>query len=217
MSTWSIIPLKSFKRPKSRLNDSLSLDQRRSLVKAMFITVSESLKASSLFKENFVVTEDKEVIKFAKSFGIKGFLQNKPGLNQGVKEITAVAKQKKVKNLFIIHADIPGVDEQIIRLIFNKHRKLLKIFKAGVTIAPDLKGEGSNCMICSPPDIIKFRYGPDSCTSHLEEAYDSGAKVQLYTSKKLGMDLDRDKDLIEFMKKKGLNHISEYFKQKNDG
>ena len=210
MSSWSVVPIKSFKRPKSRLNDSLSLEERRDLVKTMFIGVVDSLRISKIFKERYVVTEDKEVIKFAKQFGVKGLLQKKPGLNQGVTEMAILAKKKNVKNLLIIHGDIPRADSKIIRLIFNKHRKLLKKYKKGLTISPDLEGEGSNCLICSPPDIIKFRYGPGSCTAHLEAAYESEIKAQIYSSKKLGMDLDRDEDLVKFMKKKGLSSISEY-------
>ena len=210
MSSWSVVPIKSFKRPKSRLNDSLSLEERRDLVKTMFIGVVDSLRISKIFKERYVVTEDKEVIKFARQYGVKGLLQKKPGLNQGVTEIAILAKKKNVKNLLIIHGDIPRVDSKIIRLIFNKHRKLLKKYKKGLTISPDLEGEGSNCMICSPPDIIKFRYGPGSCTAHLEAAYEAEIKAQIYSSKKLGMDLDRDEDLVKFMRKKGLSTISEY-------
>ena len=210
MSSWSVVPIKSFKRPKSRLNDSLSLEERRNLVKAMLITVVNSLGSSQIFEERYVVTEDIEVIKFAKRYGVKGLLQKKPGLNQGVTEIAALAKRKNIKNLFIIHGDIPRVDKKIIRLIFNKHRKLLKKYKKGLTIAPDLEGEGSNCMICSPPDTIKFRYGPGSCTAHLEAAHDSKVKAQLYSSKKLGMDIDRDEDLDKFMRKKGITNVSEY-------
>ena len=79
---------------------------------------------------------------------LKVYFKKKPGLNQGVTDIAALAKRNNIKNLFIIHGDIPRVDAKIIRLIFNKHRKLLKKYKKGLTIAPDLEGEGSNCMIC---------------------------------------------------------------------
>ena len=77
MSSWSVVPIKSFKRPKSRLNDSLSLEERRNLVKDMFITVVNSLRSSQIFEERYVVTEDIEVIKFAKKYGVKGLLQKK--------------------------------------------------------------------------------------------------------------------------------------------
>ena len=69
ISIWAITPMKSFKRPKSRLGDALSLIQRRILVKHMLTKVLLSQKKSNLFKEHLVVTEDKEVINFVKKMG----------------------------------------------------------------------------------------------------------------------------------------------------
>jgi len=66
ISIWAITPMKSFKRPKSRLGDALSLRQRRILVKHMLSKVLLSQKKSNLFKEHLVVTEDEEVINFVK-------------------------------------------------------------------------------------------------------------------------------------------------------
>ena len=79
MSIWAVTPLKSFKRPKSRLGDVLSLIQRRTLVKYMLKSVLSSQKKSKLFEKLFVVTEDEDVIKFANELGIDGLLQKKPG------------------------------------------------------------------------------------------------------------------------------------------
>ena len=59
---WAITPIKSFKRPKSRLGDVLNLKQRRVLVKHMLNRVLVSQKKSKLFKKFLVVTEDKEVV-----------------------------------------------------------------------------------------------------------------------------------------------------------
>ena len=84
----------------------------------------------------------------------------------------------------------------------------------GVTLVPDTLGEGTNCMICSPPNIIKFRYGPGSCLAHLEEAYNANVKCQIYRSKKLAMDIDQDADLNSFLKKKGFLSVDDYISKK---
>ena len=214
MSIWSVVPLKSFKRPKSRLNDSLSLEQRRILVKTMFKDIINEQKKSKLFTKRMVVSEDKDVIKFARTFGVEGLLQRKPGLNQGISQIADLAKKKKIQTLLIIHGDVPRVDKTILKLILTKHKKLIKNSKKGVTLVPDTLGEGTNCMICSPPNIIKFRYGPGSCLAHLEEAYNANVKCQIYRSKKLAMDIDQDADLNSFLKKKGFLSVDDYISKK---
>ena len=214
MSIWSVVPLKSFKRPKSRLNDSLSLEQRRILVKTMFKDIINEQKKSKLFTKRMVVSEDKDVIRFARTFGVEGLLQRKPGLNQGISQIADLAKKKKIQTLLIIHGDVPRVDKTILKLILTKHKKLVKNSKKGVTLVPDTLGEGTNCMICSPPNIIKFRYGPGSCLAHLEEAYNANVKCQIYRSKKLAIDIDQDADLNGFLKKKGFLSVDDYFSKK---
>ena len=85
-SLWAITPIKSFKRPKSRLSDTLSLEERRVLVKYMLKKILLSQKKSKLFKEHLVVTEDEDVVKFVKTLGFNTLLQKKPGLNQGITE-----------------------------------------------------------------------------------------------------------------------------------
>jgi len=210
MSIWAVTPLKSFKRPKSRLGDVLSLIQRRTLVKYMLKSVLSSQKKSKLFEKLFVVTEDEDVIKFANELGIDGLLQKKPGLNQGISEVALIAKKGGAKSLFIIHGDIPLVNSSVLKSIIKKHKELIKVFKRGITISPDTLGEGTNCMICTPPDIIEFHYGPGSCLAHMETAHRNNFKVKLYRSKRLQFDIDRVSDLSKLVEKKGYTKVSDY-------
>ena len=201
MSIWAVTPVKSFKRPKSRLGDVLSLIDRRTLVKDMLKSVLLSQEKSNLFKKLIVVTEDEDVI-----------LQKKPGLNQGITEVALLAKKSGAQSLFIIHGDIPLVNPSVIKSIFNKHKELIKVFNRGITISPDTLGEGTNCMICTPPNIIKFHYGPGSCLAHMETAHRNNFKVKLYRSKRLKFDIDRVSDLSKLISKKGYTRVSDYIK-----
>ena len=210
MSIWAVTPVKSFKRPKTRLGDVLSLEHRRVLVKHMLKSVLSSQKKSGLFKRLLVVTEDEDVITFANKLGIDGLLQKKPGLNQGVSEAALTAMESGVKSLFIIHGDIPLISSSVIKSIIKKHKELIKIYKKGITISPDVEGEGTNCMICTPPDVIKFHYGPGSCLSHMETAHRNNLKIKLFHSKRLEFDIDRVSDLSNLVKKKGYTRVLNY-------
>ena len=213
MSIWAVTPLKSFKRPKTRLGDALSLEHRRVLVKHMLKSVLSSQKKSGLFKKLLVVTEDEDVITFSNKLGIDGFLQKKPGLNQGVSEAALTAKESGAKSLIIIHGDIPLINSSVLKLLVKKHKELIKIFKKGVTISPDAEGEGTNCMICTPPDVIKFHYGPGSCLSHMETAHRNNLKIKLFRSKRLEFDVDRVSDLSKLVKKKGYTRVLNYIEK----
>jgi len=105
-----------------------------------------------------------------------------------------------------------------LKSITNEHRKLIKKFKKGITISPDSLGEGTNCMICTPPDVIKFKYGPGSCLAHMELAQRNSIQVRLYRSQKLGFDIDRDFDLTKLIKKSGYTKALDYIESiKKDG
>ena len=215
---WAITPIKSFKRPKSRLSDVLNVEERRVLVKYMLKKILLSQKKSKLFKEYVVVTEDKDVVKFVKKLGFKALLQKKPGLNQGITEASLKAKNSGAKSILILHGDIPRTSASILKSITNEHRKLIKKFKKGITISPDFLGEGTNCMICTPPDAIKFKYGPGSCLAHMELAQRDSIQVRLYRSKKLGFDIDRDFDLTKLIEESGYTKALDYIESiKNDG
>tara|TARA_Y100000590_G_scaffold93439_2_gene105871 strand:- start:16019 stop:16675 length:657 start_codon:yes stop_codon:yes gene_type:complete len=215
---WALTPIKSFKRPKSRLGDVLNLEQRRILVKYMLKKILISQKKSNLFSNYLVVTEDKEVVKFVKQFGFKSLLQKKPGLNQGITEASLKAKKSGARSVLIIHGDIPRASSSILKSITKRHRELIKEFREGITISPDALGEGTNCMLCTPPDIIKFKYGPGSCLSHMELAHRQGLQVRLYRSKRLEFDIDRDSDLTKLILKSGYTKAIEYIESiQNDG
>jgi len=210
MHLWSLIPIKSFKRPKSRLNDVLSLEERRQLVKKMLNHAIQTFKATKAFDHCLIVTEDPAVAEFAKKNKCKVLLQKKPGLSQGVTEAALFAHQKGAKSLLIMHGDIPQVDESSILKIIKAHEKLINKNKMGITLSSDIVGEGSNCMICSPPNVIKFRYGIDSCSLHLEEADKLGVKMKLHKSSKLASDIDIYSDLDNFLQIKKFNSLEDY-------
>ncbi|MDG2061512.1 MAG: 2-phospho-L-lactate guanylyltransferase [SAR86 cluster bacterium] len=210
MTIWSLVPIKSFKRPKSRLNDILSLDERRSLVRKMLSDVIKVQQNTKAFTEHLIVTEDEEVIRFAKKLGCKSLLQKKPGLNQGVKEGVSYSMSNGAKSIFIMHGDIPGVDQASIFSIINAHNELLINNVAAVTLLPDTIGAGTNCMICTPPNAIKFRYGIDSCSYHLEEAGQVKVKIKIHKANKLSADIDVRQDLDDFLTERKYLNLESY-------
>ena len=118
---WAITPIKSFKRPKSRLSDVLNLEERRVLVKYMLKKILLSQKKSKLFNEYLVVTEDKDVVKYVKELGFNSLLQKKPGLNQGITEASLKAKKSGAKTILILHGDIPRTDASVLKSISKTH------------------------------------------------------------------------------------------------
>ena len=157
------------------------------------------------------------------SKGVRCNVSNKPGLSRSKKTAKTKLPKKKKYDSSINHAPFKNYnlskDERELAVknalrYFpqHQHKTLIKEFKKGVTISPDSMGEGTNCMICTTPDILKFKYGPGSCLAHMELAHREGIQVRLYRSKRLEFDIDRDSDLTKLIKKSGYTKALDYIK-----
>ena len=120
MSLWAITPIKSFKRPKSRLGDVLTLEDRRVLVKFMLGRILLSQRKSKLFTNYLIVTEDSNVIDYVKKLGFKAFLQKKPGLNK------IFLPNFGLNYLYLINADKRKIDGRFV----SRSEKVYSIFNA---------------------------------------------------------------------------------------
>jgi 2-phospho-L-lactate/phosphoenolpyruvate guanylyltransferase len=58
---------------------------------------------------------------------------------------------------------------------------------------------GSNCIACSPPALIGFRFGNDSFAPHLAEARRRGVRPSVLDLPGLGLDIDNPRDLAAFL------------------
>jgi 2-phospho-L-lactate guanylyltransferase len=67
--------------------------------------------------------------------------------------------------------------------------------EAGVGIATDRAGQGTNALLLSEPSIFEFRFGPDSRAGHEAEALRLGVRPIVRQTPGLAMDVDEPEDL----------------------
>ena len=63
-----------------------------------------------------------------------------------------------------------------------------------MVVVPDRHGRGTNALLLSPPDAIKFAFGNDSRAAHQAAARAAGA-LSLEVDGPLSLDLDLPEDL----------------------
>tara|TARA_B100001964_G_C14103387_1_gene540396 strand:- start:618 stop:1028 length:411 start_codon:yes stop_codon:yes gene_type:complete len=68
------------------------------------------------------------------------------------------------------------------------------------TIVPAADLGGSNCIVCSPPDCMKFGFGEDSFRRHLGFARELGIEPRVIKLPALGLDVDTPHDLEALMR-----------------
>jgi 2-phospho-L-lactate guanylyltransferase (CobY/MobA/RfbA family) len=54
-------------------------------------------------------------------------------------------------------------------------------------------------MLCTPPGVIQFHYGPGSCSAHQRAAREAGIDVRVLRLPGLALDIDTPEDLVALL------------------
>jgi 2-phospho-L-lactate guanylyltransferase len=191
MSLWAIVPIKPLRKGKSRLSSVLSEDERAELSRRMLTATVETLKKVRDIDHILVVSRDPEALAAARGAGARTLLENgQPEINGALTRAALVAGAYKARGVLVLPADLPLLDADDIR-------DFVAIGRASpcVVIAPDRKGEGTNALLLSPPDVIPFDYGPGSFQRHCENARAAGVPLEIFEIESVALDLDLPEDL----------------------
>lgn len=191
MITWAIVPVKPLRRAKSRLSGVLSREERASLSQRMLIHTLDVLRAVPEIERVLVVSRDSKALALARDRGARTVTERgSPQLNAALVRATHVARGYGVSSVLILPADLPLLRGEDVEKLISFVQDL-----PVVVIAPDRHGSGTNALLCSPPGLIEYVFGPESFSRHLERAERSGARVVVCDLPHLGLDLDLPEDL----------------------
>lgn len=194
---WAVLPLKDFIFAKQRLSKVFSGPQRQAFFRAMVEDVLTVLSGLAEIDQILIVSDDETAKQLAKHFNIRVIPENReygPGLNGAVRHAAAYVAEQGADTMLVIHGDIPLVNRKEL-LKFVAFDSAAAQMKARLSIVPDREGQGSNVMMCTPPDVIDFHYGPGSCQKHQQTAADAGVHCGLVNLPGLGLDIDTAEDL----------------------
>ncbi len=205
---WAVLPLKDFMNAKQRLSGVLAPYERRALFQAMVEDVLQTLVECSEIDHILLVSDDPAAAMLAANYGATHLAEKpleKTGLNGAVAKAATYIATQGVDTMLVIHGDIPLATPHSLTQLCTSH------CQPGITIAPDVSGQGSNVMICSPPKVIPFFYGEGSCERHRREAQERGVNVTVSPQADLAIDVDSPSDLVhlvEMMQETGANKRS---------
>jgi len=188
---WAIVPIKPFEFAKARLAPVLDPGQRRDLMRAMATDVLESLAATPGIERIIVVSREPEVTALAAGVGASVLLEEEGcGLNAAVAQGAQMAMEAGTAGILIVHADLPLATSEAFSAVLEAHAD-----SPAVTVVADAERQGSNCLACSPPDIIAFLFGRGSCPAHVAAARTKGIDAVVINSPTLSLDVDCPADL----------------------
>ena len=178
-----VVPVKGLHDGKSRLANTLSPDERASLNTFLADRTLACIANTRPDTVRWVVSPDPGVAGLARRHNANFHRQSGTGLNAGLSEISR--KLAPTRTLYIA-ADLPGLAIQDIEWLSGT---------AGIAIAPDEKGLGTNALSLPAPDTISFRFGAGSFEAHENEASSTAFPVDIATLPGLLFDLDTKDDL----------------------
>lgn len=190
------LPLKYPAQGKARLADLLDAERRAELRQCLFFDALEALAACARVAAIAVVSAEAPPLPPALRERVRWLDDGGGGLNAGAEIAARHFAAEGFAHLLILHADLPCVAAAELDAALDAH---LRSPPPALTLAPDRHGLGSNAMLCSPPTLLPFQYGEDSCRLHLQAAAAAGASARRLALPNLGLDVDTPEDFARLL------------------
>ncbi len=190
---WALVPAKTLGEAKGRLADALDQSERRLLALAMLEDVLATLRAVPAIDAVSVVSPDSEVSALSERMGATPIAEsaNVRGINQALKRAVSVMSPRP-DTLLVVPADLPEITPADVEELLDA------LPERGVAGAPSKDG-GPSALALRPPDVIPFRFGPDSFAEHQAEAKRAGVPMAVVSSGSWMRDVDSPDDLRELL------------------
>ena len=213
MTIGAVLPVKDFGHAKQRLAGFLSAVERRLLSEAMAEDVLETLSQVSELSEIIVVTRDERARELAARHGARVLAEpSNDGQSAAVERAAAALGRAGVESLLQVPGDVPGASADEIAAVMAAHGSAVD-GAAAVTLVPSHDRRGTNCVLCSPPDVWPFAFGHESFGPHCEAARAQGIAPRIMALPGLGLDIDTPDDLRGFMARPAAGRTLDYVRE----
>jgi len=188
--TCVIIPVKPFRRAKSRLSPAMPKPIRAAIARSLLSRTLDTLASCDLQIATCVVSRDMTALDIAQRRGAIALAESESGLNAALNQTREWAVSYSVQAVLVLPADLPLLTTGDITALLDLARE-----PRCVVIAPDGRGEGTNALLLRPPDALHFAFGPQSFYEHCAQAETSQIALHIYRSPTVAFDLDTPADL----------------------
>jgi 2-phospho-L-lactate guanylyltransferase len=190
---WAAVPVKEFVGAKQRLAPLLTPAQRQALAATMLEDVLAAL-AKAPIAGIMVNTLDPLAGELARRYGARVVTQGaRDGHTGAVAAMALVLGAEAREGMIALPGDIPRITSAEVTAIIEARRP-----PPSVTIVPAHDDRGSNAVLCSPPTVMRLRFGDDSFLPHLAAARALGIEPAILRLPGIGLDIDQPQDLQAF-------------------
>ncbi len=192
MTLWAIIPVKSLREGKSRLNSVLSENERVRLNEKLLLKTLNCIKNIPQIIGYLVISRDSAVLDLASEYGAKTVQESQiSDINYALNQATEAVKTFKATQVLVLPADLPYINhDEIVRLIERSGNP------PEIIIASDHKQNGTNALLVNPLGILEYDFGLNSFVKHKKQAERKKIHIDVFDSDIFNFDLDLPEDLI---------------------
>lgn len=187
MSVVAIVPVRSLTTGKTRLGTVLGRSERYQLNERF---LSHTLRVTTAFAvSTVVVSRCADVLQLARSSGVGHLFEvTRGGLNPALTNASKVARARGAVRIVILPADLPFVCAD------DLHALVSHAGRAGATIAPDQRRDGTNALCVPAGHSFRFQFGASSFFKHKCEAENVGLNMTVISRPSLAFDIDLPAD-----------------------
>ena len=143
-----------------------------------------------------VISPSRALREIVEGSGARLAVQRGMGLNEGLEQARFDSIADDIETMVILHGDLPNLQASDVETMLSA---LPPDGSAGVAIAPDRAGTGTNGLVLRPPGVIGFRFGSGSFAMHLAEVERAGVPLVAVNRTGLAFDLDTPEDLARWL------------------
>lgn len=197
---WAVVPLKNIRQAKQRLAPQLTQSERSDLMLAMITDVLVALTHTRGLAGILLVSRAPEAQELARIHGCELYAEAEGAdLSESVQAAGGyLVANRDAQGTLIVPGDVPLITPADIASILDEHERL--------TLVPDSEGDGTNCIVSSPPNLIRYRFDGHSFKPHTEAAYGIGITPRIVRNDAFGIDVDTPRDLLRILERAGTSH-----------
>jgi 2-phospho-L-lactate/phosphoenolpyruvate guanylyltransferase len=190
MSIWAIVPVKPFSEAKSRLKGVLTPLQRATLGREFLIHTLQVLGQVPEIRRVLVISRDTAALTLAREHQARTVTESgTPDLNTALRRAPQAVVGLGAHALLILPTDLPLLSAEAVQQMVAEPG-----MEPAVVIAPDRRQTGTNALFVRPPGLIEYAFGHDSFQLHRDWAERAGARVRVFRSTAIELDVDVPED-----------------------
>lgn len=186
---WLLIPVKSLRCGKSRLETALTCSERRQLNELLLCHMVGVAAEFPGLARTSIVSDADDTLTLTTELGARTIRTSHHDLNGALADGCRDLRRSHASRILILPVDLPLVEACDLRTLATAGEGY------AVTISPDRAGVGTNALLITQGLPLRFAFGDDSYRRHQAEARRCGLTPYLHLNPRIAQDVDLPNDL----------------------